>query len=70
MLFAARACIVVVVVTHEFKMASYVPVAGNLNGSNADMCSERLGRRLAARLICLDFQIDYGSQTFTISSHC
>ena len=37
--FAARACIVVVVVTHEFNMASYFPEAGILNGSNAEMCS-------------------------------
>ena len=29
-------CIVVVIVTHEFNMASYLPETGNLNGSNAD----------------------------------
>ena len=40
---AARTCIVVVVVTHEFKMASYFPEAGNLNGSNSDMCSDVAG---------------------------
>ena len=33
----------VVVVKHEFNMASYFPEAGNLNGSNADMCSDENG---------------------------
>ena len=41
--FAARTCIVVVVVTHEFNLASYFPEAGKLNGSNADMCSQVAG---------------------------
>ena len=41
--FAARTCIVVVVVTNESNMASYFPEAGNLNGSNADMCSDVTG---------------------------
>ena len=36
-------------------MASYFPEAGNLNGSNADMCSDVAGRRVAARAICLNF---------------
>ena len=40
---AARTCIVVVVVTHESNMASYFPKAGNLNGSNADICSDVAG---------------------------
>ena len=30
----------VVEVTHESYMASYFPEAGNLNDSNADMCSD------------------------------
>ena len=30
----------VVVVMHEFNMASNFPEAGNLSGSNADMCSD------------------------------
>ena len=33
--FAARTCIVVVVVTHDSNMASYFLEAGNLNGRNA-----------------------------------
>ena len=41
--FAARTCIVVVVVTHEFNMLSYVPEKGNLNGSNAAMCFDVTG---------------------------
>ena len=35
--------VVVVVVTHEFNMASYFPQAGNLNVSDADMCSDVAG---------------------------
>ena len=41
--FAARTCIVLIAVTHEFNMASYFPEAGNLNGSNADMYSDVAG---------------------------
>ena len=33
----------VVVVTHESNMASYFSEAGNLNGRNADMCSDVAG---------------------------
>ena len=33
----------VVVVTHEFNIASYISEAGGLNGSNADMCSDVAG---------------------------
>ena len=43
MLFAARTCTVVFVVTHEFNKASFFPEAGNLNGRNADMCSDVAG---------------------------
>ena len=42
--FAARTCIVGVAVTHESNMASYFSEAGNLNGSNADMCSDAAGQ--------------------------
>ena len=35
-------CFVVVVVKHEFNMV-YFPEAGNLNGSNTDMCSDVAG---------------------------
>ena len=38
--FAARTCTVGVVVTHESNMASYFLEAGNLIGSNSDMCSD------------------------------
>ena len=41
--FAARTCIVVVVVTHESNMASYFPEAGNLNSGNGDICSDVAG---------------------------
>ena len=33
----------VVVVTNECNMAAYSPEAGNLNGSNADMCCDAAG---------------------------
>ena len=33
----------VVVVIHEFNMASYFPKAGNLNGNNNDKCSDVAG---------------------------
>ena len=46
--FAARTCIVGVVVTNEYNMASYFPVAGNFNGSNANMCSDVAGPSLPA----------------------
>ena len=36
-------CSVVVVVTHESNMTSYFPEAGNLNGRNANMCSDVAG---------------------------
>ena len=42
--FLVRTCIVGVVVTNESNMTSYFPEAGNLNGSNADMCSYVAGR--------------------------
>ena len=38
--FEARTCIAVVVVMNESNMASCFPEAGNLNGSNTDMCSD------------------------------
>ena len=41
--FAAQTCIVVVVVTNESNMASYFPEAGNLNGSNTEMCYDVAG---------------------------
>ena len=41
--FAARTCIVGVVVTNESNMVSFFPKAENLNGNNADMCSDVAG---------------------------
>ena len=41
--FAARTCIVGVVVTNKSNMASHLPEAENLIGSNADMCSDVTG---------------------------
>ena len=41
--FAARKCVVGVVVTNESNVASYFPEAGNLNGSSADMCWDVAG---------------------------
>ena len=41
--FVARICIEVVVVTDESNVALYFPEAGNLNGSNPDMCSDVAG---------------------------
>ena len=49
--------IVGVVVTNESNTASYFPEARNLNGSNADICSDVAGHRVAARAICLSSQI-------------
>ena len=53
---ATRTCIVGVIVTNESNMASYFPEAGNLNGSNAGMCSEVAGPSSSGS-ICLSFQI-------------
>ena len=36
-------CNVGVAVTNESNMTSYFPEAGNVNGSNADMCSDMAG---------------------------
>ena len=38
--FGARTCIVVVVVTNESSKVAFFPEVGNLNGSNAYMCSD------------------------------
>ena len=42
--FCTSTCIVVVVVTNESNMALYFLEAGNLNGSNANMCSDVAGQ--------------------------
>ena len=59
--------IVGVVVANESNMALYFPEAGNLNDSNIDMFSNVAGRRVAARPICLSFNINQISRNFTIS---
>ena len=68
--FSARTCIVVVVVTHEFNMASYFPEVGNLNGSNNDICSDVAGPSISGSgdffFFFLSFQIDHRSRTFTV----
>ena len=55
----------VVVVTHESNVASYFPEAGNLNGRNADMCSDVAGLSNSG-LVDL-FELSDRSNTFTIS---
>ena len=40
---SSKRCVKLLSLTHEFNMASYFPEAGNLNGSNADMCSDVAG---------------------------
>ena len=55
--FVARTCIVGVVVTSESNMAPYFPEAGNLNGINADMCSDVAGPSSSGSGDCLSFQI-------------
>ena len=60
----------VVAVTHESNMASYFPEVGNLNGTNADMCSDVAGpssSQVAARGIFLSFQTGQMLRSFTIS---
>ena len=42
---------------NESNMASYFPEAGNLNGSNADICSDVAGPSSSGWVICLSFQI-------------
>ena len=43
MLSRLKRALLVVVVTHESKMASYFPEEGNLYGSNAVVCSDVAG---------------------------
>ena len=52
--FAARTCIVVVVVTNESNMASYFPEAGNSNGLMLTCVLMWLGRRVAARAVWVE----------------
>ena len=57
--FAARTCIVVVVATNESNMASYFPKEGNLNGSDATMCSDVAGPLSSGSGDC--FELSYRS---------
>ena len=63
--FAVQMCIVVVVVTNESNMASYFPKVGNLNGSNADMCSDVAG--LSSTGLCDLFELsDRSNETMIL----
>ena len=66
--FAARTCIVVVVVTKNSIWRRISPKRGNKIAVMLTCVLMWLGRRLAARVICLSFQIDHRSRTFTIST--
>ena len=57
----------VVVITHKFNVASFFPEAGNLNSSNADMCSDVARPSISGSgSIYLSFQIHHKFRTFTI----
>ena len=55
------------VVTNESNMASYFHEAGNLNGCNADMCSDMTGPSSSGSGALFDFGYSSRSRTFTIS---
>ena len=58
----------VVAVTHESNTASYFFEGVNLNGSKLTCVPMWLGRRVAARAICLSLKKGQILRTFTISS--
>ena len=60
--------IVGVVVTNDSNMVSFFPEVGNLNGSNANICSDVAGHQVAVRAICFDFGSSSRSRTLTIST--
>ena len=64
--FVAQMFINGVVVMKESNMALYFPEAGNLNGSNADMCSNVAGPLSSSLGDFFDFGSSYRSCTFTI----
>ena len=64
--FAARTCIVGVVITNESNMASYFSEAGNLNCSNANMCSDVAEPSSSGAGDFFDFGSSSSSRTFTI----
>ena len=57
----------VVVVTHESNMASYILEPGNLKSRNVCLCSDVAGPSSSGSGICLSFQIGQILRTFTIS---
>ena len=57
-----RLCIVGVVATNEYNMTSYFSKARNLNGSNADMCSDVAGP-LSSGVGDLGKLLDFGSSS-------
>ena len=63
--FVAPTCIVGVIVTNESNMASYLPEAGNSNGSNADMCPDEAGPSSSGSGDLFDFGSSFRSLTFT-----
>ena len=54
---AARTYIVGVVVTNESNIASYFPVGENLDGSNADICSDVAGPSSSGSEVCLTLDL-------------
>ena len=52
---------------HESNMASYFSEAGNLNGRNADLCSDVAGPSSSDSGYLLELQIGQTLSTFTIS---
>ena len=59
--------IVGVVVSNESNMASYFLEAGNLNDSNADMCSDVTGPSISGSGDLFDFRSSSRCRTFNIS---
>ena len=55
--FAAQTCIVLVVARNKSNIALYFLKAENLNSSNADMCSDVAGLRVAAQAISLTLDL-------------
>ena len=55
--FAARTYIVGIALTNEFNMASYFPEVGNLNSSNAGLCSDVAGPTSSGSGDLFEFQI-------------
>ena len=65
--FVAQMCMVGVVVTNESNMVLYFLEAGNLTGSNADMCSDVAGPFCSFLSNLFELSDRSRSRTFTIS---